>query len=157
MKIEEYASVSPIGVFFLAVATLCQRIVTSKPYVNIGPPMQRAAEFLGKVVRRLERPEAALAWLTAAWPSIVGKALAAHTKPVRCAAGRLEVTIDANAWQKQLAEMAKDFCARINQAYGSNLVREVKFTVTNPGPKRIPHQLDNEYTPFVRQKKGSAE
>jgi predicted nucleic acid-binding Zn ribbon protein len=119
--------------------------------------MQRAGEFLGKVVRRLERPEAVLAWLKAEWPIIVGKSLAAHTKPVRCAAGRLEVTIDAKAWEKQLTEMAKDFCARINQAYGTNLVREVKFTVTKPGAKRIPHQLDNEYTPFVRQKKGNAD
>lgn len=121
------------------------------------PPMERAGEFLGKVVRRLQRPEAALAWLTAAWPSIVGKALAAHTRPVRCAAGLLEVTIDAKAWQKQLAEMTREFRGRINQAYGSNLVREVKFTVSKSGPKRLPHDLDNEYTPFVRQKKGNAD
>jgi predicted nucleic acid-binding Zn ribbon protein len=119
--------------------------------------MQRAGEFLGKVVRRLERPEAVLAWLTAAWPSIVGKALAAHTKPVRCAAGRLEVTIDSKAWGKQLAEMTFEFCGRINQSYGSNLVREVKFTVSKTDTKRVPHELDNEYTPFVRQKKRNAD
>lgn len=119
--------------------------------------MERAAEFLGKIVKKLGRPEATLAWLAAAWPSIVGKALAAHTRPVGCAAGRLEVAIDAKAWQKQLSEMTREFCGRINQAYGANLVRDVKFTLAKAGPKRIPHEQDNEYTPFVRRKKGHAD
>jgi len=115
--------------------------------------MERAGEFLGKIVRRLGRPEAALAWLTSTWPSIVGKALATHTRPIRCGAGRLEVVIDAKAWLKPLEEMSSRFCTRINKAWGSTLVREVKFSLAKPGPKRIPYELDNEHTPFVRRKK----
>jgi predicted nucleic acid-binding Zn ribbon protein len=115
--------------------------------------MERAGEFLARVVRRLERPEAALAWLTAAWPSVVGKPLAAHTKPVRCEQGCLEVATDGKAWQKQLDAMTREFCARINQAWGGNLVREVKFLEARGSSERIRHELDNEHTPFIRRNK----
>jgi predicted nucleic acid-binding Zn ribbon protein len=114
--------------------------------------MERAGKFLGGMLRRLERPEAALAWLSSAWPNIVGKILAKHTKPVRCQAGRLEIAADGKAWQKQLESMEKEFCARVNQAWGGNLVREVKF-ITKPGPKRVSREMDNEHTPFVRRRR----
>lgn len=114
--------------------------------------MERAGNFLGRTLRRLESPDAALAWLTSAWPAIVGKALAARTRPLRCEKGRLEIAADGKAWQKQLDGMKREFCARINQAWGGNLIREVKFTL-KPGPKRS-HELDNEHTPFIRRRKG---
>ena len=45
--------------------------------------MQKAGDVLGKADARNEAlPEAAiLAWLNGAWPKIVGKTLAAHTRP----------------------------------------------------------------------------
>ncbi|MGB8540145.1 MAG: DUF721 domain-containing protein [Candidatus Acidiferrales bacterium] len=115
--------------------------------------MERAGKFLGGTLRRLEQPEAALAWLASAWPRVVGKILAAHTKPVRCEAGRLEIVADGKAWQKQLESMKKEFCERVNQAWGGNLVRDVKF-ISKPGPKRS-RELDNEHTPFIRSRKGN--
>ncbi|HUJ29645.1 MAG TPA: DUF721 domain-containing protein [Candidatus Acidoferrum sp.] len=115
--------------------------------------MKKAGDILGRVVRKLDRPEAALAWLSSSWPRIVGKALAAHTRPLRCEKGHLEITADSKAWQKQLEHMTQDFVARINQAWGGNLIREVKFVPAKPGPKRIPYELDNEHTPFVRRRK----
>ena len=117
--------------------------------------MQRAGEFLGRVVRRLERPEAALAWLAGSWPSVVGKALAAHTRPVRCAAGRLEIAADRRAWQKQLEEMKREICARVNQAWGGDLVHEVKLVATEPDSNRVPPEDNNEHTPFVRRNRDS--
>jgi len=115
--------------------------------------MERAGKFLGRALRGLDKPEAALAWLDSAWPRVVGKILAAHTKPVRCEAGRLEIVADGKAWQKQLESMKKEFCERVNQAWGGDLVREVKF-ISKPGPKRS-RELDNEHTPFIRSRKGS--
>ncbi len=126
--------------------------------------MERAGEFLGRALRRLEHPEAALAWLVAAWPAIVGEPLAARTRPVRCDAGCLEIATDGKAWQKQLEELQREFCARINQAWGGKIVREVKFVAkthalraqsnsAGPGPQHLSHELDNEYTPFVRRGK----
>jgi hypothetical protein len=56
--------------------------------------------------------------------------------------------------QKQLESMKKEFCERVNQAWGGNLVREVKF-IAKPGPKRVSREMDNEHIPFIRSRKGS--
>jgi len=114
--------------------------------------MERAGNFLGRTLRRLERPEAALAWLSSTWPTIVGKALAARTRPIRCENGRLEIATDGKAWQKQLESMKREFCARINEAWGGSLIREVKFSAGKPGPRRVSRELDNEHTPFIRRR-----
>jgi predicted nucleic acid-binding Zn ribbon protein len=121
---------------------------------NLAISMERAGEFLGKVVRKLERPEASLAWLAGSWATVVGKTLAAHTKPVRYQSGCLEIAADGKGWKKQLESMKQEFRARVNQAWGGNLVREIKFVAAKPGPKRVPRELDNEHTPFVRRRKG---
>ena len=126
--------------------------------------MERAGDFLGRALRRMERPEAALAWLSGVWPSVVGKALAAHTKPVRCERGCLEIAADGKPWRNQLESMKVDFCTRVNQAWGGNLIREVKFVAAkrgaggpdNPasaGPGRTPPELDNEHIPFIRRRR----
>jgi predicted nucleic acid-binding Zn ribbon protein len=116
--------------------------------------MDRAGEVLGKIVRRMDRPEATLAWLTGSWTTIVGKTVAAHTRPIRCQNGCLEVAADGKGWRNQLESMKSDFCARLNQAWGGNLIREIKFVAARPGPKRVSRELDNEHTPFVRRRKG---
>jgi predicted nucleic acid-binding Zn ribbon protein len=127
--------------------------------------MQKAGDLLGGAVKRLKRSEAALAWLTSAWPTIVGKTLAARTRPLRCEAGRLEIGADGRDWKSQLEPMTRDFCARINQAWGGKLVTEVKFITTprkstksaqddgKPGPKRALREADNEHIPFIRRRK----
>jgi predicted nucleic acid-binding Zn ribbon protein len=115
--------------------------------------MDKAGQVLGRALHRLNRPEAALAWLESSWPKIVGKALAARTRPLRCANGCLEISADNKAWRKQLEDMKPEFCARINEAWGGKLIREVKFVAAKPGPRRISHELDNEHTPFVRRGK----
>jgi predicted nucleic acid-binding Zn ribbon protein len=126
--------------------------------------MDKAADILGRVARKLNRPEAALAWLSSSWPQIVGKTLAGHTRPLRCQNGHLDIAADAKAWQKQLEHMTSDFCTRINEAWGSKLIREVKFVALKRipvapdrsaarAPKRIPYELDNDHTPFIRRRK----
>src|ERR1700723_1179510 len=115
--------------------------------------MERAGNFLGGMLRQLKRPEAAGAWLWGAGPSVGGKPLARQTRPVRCHKGCLEVAADGKAWRKQLEEMKSEFCAQINKACGTNLVREVKFVAAKPGPRHISHELDNEHTPFIRRRK----
>ncbi len=120
---------------------------------NLAISMERAGEFLGKVVRKLERPEASLAWLKGSWSTIVGKTLAAHTRPIRFENGCLEVAADGKGWRKQLEGMKREFCARVNEAWGKNLIREIKFVAAKPGPK-VSREFDNEHTPFVRRRKG---
>jgi predicted nucleic acid-binding Zn ribbon protein len=112
--------------------------------------MERAGNFLGGMLRQLKRPEAAVAWLSGVWPSVVGNTLAAHTRPVRCFSGCLEIFTDGKAWQKQLEQMKPEFCAQVNKAWGGTLVRDVKFA--KPVAARISHELDNEHIPFIRRR-----
>ena len=65
----------------------------------------------------------------------------------------VEIAADGKGWRKQLESMKSEFCTRINQAWGGRLVREIKF-VSKPGPRRVPRELDNEHTPFVRKRRG---
>ena len=115
--------------------------------------MTKTEEILGKVVRR-KTSEAALAWLTRSWSTIVGKTLAGHTRPVRCQGGYLEVASDGKGWRKQLGSMKREFSGRVNQAWGGNLIREIKFVAAKSGPRRLPRELDNEPAPFVRKREG---
>ena len=116
--------------------------------------MEKAGNLLGRVAKQLQKPEATIGWLSAAWPSIVGKTLAARTRPVRLRDGYLEIAADGKAWQKQLDALKNEFCQRINQAWGGGLVRQVKFVVEKPGPqKSIRRELDNEHLPFIRKRR----
>jgi predicted nucleic acid-binding Zn ribbon protein len=114
--------------------------------------MDRAGNFLGGMLRQLKRPEAAVAWLAGVWPQVVGTTIAAHTRPVRCTAGCLEVATDGKPWQIQLETMRGEFCTQINRTWGGNLVREVKF-VAAARPRHISHEFNNEHMPFIRSRK----
>jgi predicted nucleic acid-binding Zn ribbon protein len=126
--------------------------------------MEQISEFLGKALRRMDRPEAAMAWLSSAWPTIVGKALAEHARPLRCQSGCLELAVDGKPWQRQLESMKREICIRINQAWGGKLVSEVKFAsggdscevrncLSTPGPSRVSVENDNEHIPFIRRRR----
>ena len=126
--------------------------------------MDRIGEFLGKALRRMDRPEAAMAWLSSAWPTIVGRALAEHARPLRCQSGCLELSADGKPWQQQLESMKREICARINQAWGGKLVSDVKFTSagdfsgvrsspSTPGPTRASFEADNQHIPFIRRRR----
>ena len=119
---------------------------------RIRVPMEKAENFLGGMLRQLKRPEAAVAWLSGVWPQVVGRTIAAHTRPVRCAGGCLEVVTDGKPWRVQLETMQKEFCAQVNRNWGGMLVREVKF-VPASRPRHISHEFDNDHTPFVRRRK----
>jgi predicted nucleic acid-binding Zn ribbon protein len=117
-------------------------------------PMERAGDILGRIARRLNRPEASLAWLAGAWPQIVGPALATHTRPIRCQEGLLEVVADAKPWQDQLEQMKGELRSRINQACGGGMVRAIKLTAEKPaGPARS-YATDNDHIPFIRRQRG---
>jgi predicted nucleic acid-binding Zn ribbon protein len=115
--------------------------------------MDRAGDFLGRVVRRFDRPEATIAWLEGAWASIAGAALASHTRPTRFGGGLLEVTADAKAWQQQIEGMKRELRERVNRAWGGNLVSDVKFLAAKPGPKLANRETDNAHTPFIRRRR----
>jgi Dna[CI] antecedent, DciA len=120
--------------------------------VRLRIPMERAGNFLGGMFRQLKRPEAAVAWLSGVWPQVVGLTIAAHTRPVRCDAGCLEIAADGKPWRIQLETMSAEFCTQVNRNWGGNLVREIKF-VDDQKLRHISHEFDNDHTPFVRRRK----
>jgi predicted nucleic acid-binding Zn ribbon protein len=114
--------------------------------------MERAGDFLGGMLRQMKRPEAAVAWLAGVWPTVVGSTIAAHTRPVRCTAGCLEVATDGKPWQMQLETMSGEFCAQVNRNWGGTLIREIRFVAARP-PGHISHEFNDDHTPFVRRRK----
>ncbi|MDE3170239.1 MAG: DUF721 domain-containing protein [Acidobacteriota bacterium] len=114
--------------------------------------MNRAGDFLGNVIRRMKHPDATMAWLESAWPSVVGPQLASHTRPLRCTGDRLEISADSKAWHTQLAGMEADLRARINAAWGGTLVRELKLVPGGAATRALPRELDNSHTPFIRRR-----
>lgn len=107
---------------------------------------------MGKAMRRLDRPEAALAWLSSAWPTIVGESLAMHARPLSCTGGCLQLAADGKVWQQQIESMQRELCHRVNQAWGAKLVHELKFVSANCEQSRPPRAVDNEYKPFIRRR-----
>lgn len=117
--------------------------------------MEKAGDFLGNMMRRLDCPKAVLPWVSSAWPSIVGATLAAHTRPLRLRAGCLELSADSKPWQKQLETMQRELCARVNESWGAALIHEVKFVV--PALSAVPAislEADNNHIPFIRRRRG---
>lgn len=147
-RAEIHSSPDPRGLPF-AIAI----VLESGKSRGAGRVMEKAGNFLGGMLRQIKKPEAAVAWLSSVWPKIVGKTLAAHTRPIRCHAGCLEVAADTKAWRKQLEQMKPEFCAQVNKAWGSTLIREVKFAASKPGPQKLSRELDNEHIPFIRRRK----
>jgi predicted nucleic acid-binding Zn ribbon protein len=117
--------------------------------------MNRAGDFLGNVIRRMNHPDATLAWLESAWLSVVGPQLASHTRPLRCVNHRLELSADSSAWQSQLSTMEAALRTRINSAWGGTLVRELKFvrSATRAASSSLRRELDNAHTPFIRRRR----
>jgi hypothetical protein len=125
----------------------------SPDHVRIHKAMERAGAILGKVVRRMRLPEATISWLHSAWPDVVGRTLAGHTRPVRCKDGRLEISVEAGLWQSQLEGLSRDLISRVNQAWGATLVREISFVSRPTSQNRLPPELDPAHTPFIRRRR----
>lgn len=92
-----------------------------------SPLMERAGKSLWSALRRVARPDKPLDLLTAVWPLMVGRRLALHTRPVAWRKGRVDVAVDQPEWQGQLESMGKDVRRQVNNWWGSELVREVRF------------------------------
>src|ERR1700691_1308814 len=117
--------------------------------------MEKAGDFLGKMLRRPDCPKAVLRWVSSALPSIVGTTLAAHTRPLRLKAGCLELSADSKPWQKQLETMQGELCARVNESWGAALIHEVKFVAPAPiAAAPLSREADNNHIPFIRRRRG---
>jgi predicted nucleic acid-binding Zn ribbon protein len=80
------------------------------------------------------RQRAAMGSVFGRWEQIVGRDLAAHTRPDSFADGELAVTADSTAWATQVRLLAPVLIQRLNTELGDGTVRRVK--VRGPVPPR---------------------
>jgi hypothetical protein len=102
--------------------------------------MEQVKDILGPLLRRLGAREEPLPWLTAAWKFLVGRELAAHTRPLRWRNGLLEIAVSSPEWERQVASMTSQIGERINTAGCGLRVEKVQVV---PAPPQ-------ERNPFVR-------
>ena len=87
--------------------------------------------------------------LEPAWPSLVGPAVAAHTRPGRYQNGLLTVFVANSAWLSELMRFGqKEMLARIQARFGAKNIRSIRLqadpdglpaaSMRRYGPKRDP-------------------
>ncbi len=99
-----------------------------RPGHEIAP--RPVAESLPGVTRRIGGPDGAtFVTLASGWSEIVGPAVAAHSRPLRLAAGTLVIAVDQPAWVTELTYLESTLRGRIDDAVGAGIVTSVKVTV----------------------------
>jgi predicted nucleic acid-binding Zn ribbon protein len=78
--------------------------------------------------------QAAMGSVFGRWEEIVGRDLAAHTRPDSFSDGELAVTADSTAWATQVRLLSSALVRRLNAELGDGTVRRVK--VRGPAPPR---------------------
>jgi predicted nucleic acid-binding Zn ribbon protein len=63
------------------------------------------------------------------WESVVGPALAPHTRPFEYRDGVLTIAVGSSTWLQQLWFFKEDLKSRVNKHVGHAWAREVKFIV----------------------------
>jgi predicted nucleic acid-binding Zn ribbon protein len=59
------------------------------------------------------------------WEEIVGKAIANHAHPTRLEQGKLWIRVSSAGWRQELSLMRVELVAKINNAIGADVVKEV--------------------------------
>jgi predicted nucleic acid-binding Zn ribbon protein len=75
-------------------------------------------------------PMTPLARIQAAWGQAVGEVVAENAQPLRERAGVLTVLCRQSVWAQEISLMGVELTARLNEALGEALVREIRTTAT---------------------------
>lgn len=99
--------------------------------------MERAARLLAhlKPARRVLRDRDLV---EAAWPSAVGRRLAARARVLGMQDGRLTVAVEDVLWQRNLLGLTGQILANLQDLVGPEAPRTIEFVVSPP--RRLPQQ-----------------
>ncbi|HSL59377.1 MAG TPA: DUF721 domain-containing protein [Acidimicrobiales bacterium] len=105
-----------------------------RPLPDAAAPAPRPlGEGLERVLRGLGAPPVdVLAQVFAAWPELVGEAVADASHPLTLDDGRLVVAVDDPVWASQLKWMSADLIARLGARLGDGHVRTIEVRVRPP-------------------------
>jgi len=95
-------------------------------------PQPLTAALGGLLSARGWRQQAAMGAVFGNWPEIVGREVAAHTRPESFDDGELTVTADSDAWATQVRYLAPKVLARLAEELGAGTVRHLRVY----GPSR---------------------
>lgn len=89
--------------------------------------MERAGRSLGnlKLSGKLSTTDLA----RTAWPTAVGKRIAAHAVAVNLVRDKLVVEVEDAVWQKQLFHLRFQILGRLREVIGDELIRELEFRI----------------------------
>lgn len=90
-------------------------------------------QALDGIIRRLDRKGKGAytsARVGAAWMDVVGPMVSGHTTGAHLREGTLIVFVDSPIWATELAAMAEQYRASVNERIGEDLVSAVRFTVS---------------------------
>ncbi len=76
----------------------------------------------------------------AAWPSAVGKAIAAHTSGIKLVRTTLVVEVEDATWQRQLHTLTGHIVDRLRKLTGSDTIQDVEFRIAIP--RRQPQRAE---------------
>lgn len=93
-------------------------------------PVRRLVEALSEVAAdlNLDNPDDVAA-VMAAWPGVVGEAVAAHVRPRRLHDGELLVEVDAPVWATQLRYLEDDLLLRLGRKVRPGVVKSIRPVV----------------------------
>jgi predicted nucleic acid-binding Zn ribbon protein len=95
-------------------------------------PQPLTAALGGLLSARGWRQQAAMGAVFGNWPEIVGREVAAHTRPESFDDGELTVAADSDAWATQVRYLAPKVLARLAEELGAGTVRRIRVH----GPSR---------------------
>jgi hypothetical protein len=106
--------------------------------------LSRAGRILDEVVRQLEfreRLEEHRVWVV--WAEVVGKILAARSRPTRIDRGRLFVRVSGAAWMQEFQYLKDEIRRRLNERLGAPVVDDLHFVLGRVVPPKRPEALPN--------------
>ncbi len=92
--------------------------------------MRRLGDSLDEYARSLglDQPDA-FARVHAAWPDVVGPAVAAATRPIALRDGTVVVEVDGAEWATQLRYLEQQFIEVLTERVGDGIVEHLRFQV----------------------------
>ncbi len=76
----------------------------------------------------------------AAWPSAVGKAIAAHTSRIKLVRTTLVVEVEDAIWQQQLYRLTPQILDRMRKLTGNEAFEDIEFRIAVP--RRQPERVE---------------
>ena len=97
-------------------------------------PMEQIRTGLRNIMRDLLAKQAPEEAVVLAWPVVCGSQVAARTRAVVFAGGRLTVEVQDAAWRAQLANFVPQYLSGFAELIGP-VVNSIQFNVARTSPK----------------------